>query len=176
MTVIVLVLSGVILLLSVVMLIAGKRLAELFQVQLEIANVQLERALHPMLSVSDTSPRLDAGQVDPLDALGGFDLVYWSFSYYLGRSTIQTSAFAGALAGNWDSVPDNIRALIQRDLDASFVKDDQQRAAVETPGNRDPCDIYTLGQLCDRRGWELVRACYRSEEVEPKGEDVRKPT
>jgi hypothetical protein len=81
------------------------------------------------------------------------DLIFCSFRYYLGRMTGSTILFAETLAENWDQINPNTQALIEKELEAAFNHDDDQR-------ERGDSSFRPLGMDCDREAWENVRKCY----------------
>lgn len=83
---------------------------------------------------------------------GANDLVFWAFRYFLGRQTIASGQFAEDLASAWPLLHEGIRALIRRELEEGFARDDAARAAGE--------QCKPLGLDCDRAAWEKVRQAY----------------
>jgi hypothetical protein len=79
-----------------------------------------------------------------------------AFRYYCGRMTIQVSFFCDTLIKEWDKLPKRAKSVIKRDLDESFVSDDEDRAR--------GANYYRLGHDCDRQSWEKVRALWKKEE------------
>ena len=84
---------------------------------------------------------------DTIDAL-----VHAAFRYYLGRRTIATCAFARGLARVWGELGEDTAAMIARELEDAFGKDDHCR----TLGAK------YIGDDCDREAWEEVRKAYSS--------------
>ena len=87
------------------------------------------------------------------DSLSG--LIFWAFRYFVGRRTIHTCCFARDLATAWPFLSEEIKHLIERDLERDFEFDDNSRAS--------GLKFRTLGHDCDRAAWELVRACWKKE-------------
>jgi hypothetical protein len=56
----------------------------------------------------------------------------------------------------WDTFPERVRVIIQRDLEEEFVRDDEDRKREDS--------YRALGDDCDRREWERVRALYKKDE------------
>jgi hypothetical protein len=86
-------------------------------------------------------------------------MVIGSFRYCLGRMTYVVRECANWLCQNWDDLNDNVKALIERELESEFRRDDRARERGETGvgfGRSLP-----LGMDCDRDEWERVRALYR---------------
>ena len=77
-----------------------------------------------------------------------------SFRYALGRRTYQVDITADWLVENWKFIPENIKILIQRELEDAFERDDRDRSA----GHK---DFLALGHDCDRKSWENVSNCYK---------------
>jgi hypothetical protein len=65
--------------------------------------------------------------------------------YCIGRQSYQVAETAGWLVDNWDGLWLSVKNTIMRDLERAF-------------------DSGNLGQTCDRREWERVRALW----TEPK--------
>lgn len=94
------------------------------------------------------------------------DLVFWAFRYFMGRMTIHTCCFAEELARAWKHLDARIKALIRKELDEAFRKDDAMRADEQCSTS-----YYPLGMDCDRAAWELVREAYaRNHGLAPQGE------
>lgn len=95
--------------------------------------------------------------------LNAFDphmLLIAATRYFTGRRTISTCAFARELAAAWPTIPEHTRAVIQRDLEEEFRRDDEARSK----GQR---QIYLpLGHDCDRESWEKVREAWKKMEKE----------
>lgn len=94
------------------------------------------------------------------DQAWGFNalMVTAAFRYCLGRQTYIVGACADWIVENWKRFPEGPRAVIQRDLEEEFKRDDQARAHGE--------DYKPLGWDCDRRDWERVRALWMKTEVQ----------
>ena len=91
-----------------------------------------------------------------LEHLTHFDLhtlLIGATRYYTGRMTITACCFAEyELAKAWPRIPANTRAIIARDLEEEFRRDDEARIE-GTP-------YLPLGMDCDRRAWDAVRLAY----------------
>ena len=91
-----------------------------------------------------------------LEHLTHFDphiLLIGATRYYTGRMTITACCFAEyELAKAWPHIPANTRAIIARDLEEEFRRDDEARIE-GTP-------YLPLGMDCDRRAWDAVRLAY----------------
>ena len=72
--------------------------------------------------------------------------------YCLGRRSYIVSDCADWIIANWESWPDHIQNIIQRDVEESFVRDDEARL-----GN----GYKRLGDDCDRAEWERVRNLWK---------------
>ena len=77
-------------------------------------------------------------------------MVTAAFRYCLGRRTYIVGDCADWLVANWSRIGQPTRALIKRELDDEFGRDDAARLAGD--------QIKPLGDDCDRREWERVRA------------------
>ena len=85
-------------------------------------------------------------------AFGFNDLmVIAAFRYCCGRKSYIVGVCADWLIEQWPNISGNAKAVIQRDLEEDFKRDDDARA-VEARGHSLP-----LGNDCDRRDWERVR-------------------
>lgn len=71
--------------------------------------------------------------------------------YCLGRRTYIVGDCADWIIANWHDWPDNVRQIIQRDIEEEF-----DRAA------RMP-ELKVLGDGCDRSYWERVRKLWWNE-------------
>jgi hypothetical protein len=80
------------------------------------------------------------------------DLVFWSFRYFLGRTSIHTGCFARDLAKAWPHIDPLIQFSIKRELDDEFERDDDARQRKS--------EYKPLGRDCDRASWQLVRDAY----------------
>lgn len=82
-----------------------------------------------------------------------------AFRYYVGRMTYAVSSFCDLLYSNWETLPKTTRALIQRDLEEEFRRDDEMRKVAEQT-----CQAsFPLGVDCDRRAWESIRALWNKD-------------
>jgi hypothetical protein len=72
-----------------------------------------------------------------------------AFRYCCGRQTYIVSDCADWLIAQWPRLAPNARAVIQRDLEEDFRRDDNARAKGS--------DYKPLGADCDRQQWERVR-------------------
>ena len=80
-------------------------------------------------------------------------MIIAAFRYCMGRQTYIVRHCTDWLADNWQSIPENTKAIIKRDLDEAFTDDDQSRAAGEKH--------HRLGMDFDRGAWASVRRLYR---------------
>ena len=78
-----------------------------------------------------------------------------AFRYCLGRRTYIVSDCVEWLCENWQKFPENVRAVIKRDLESEFAKDDEARDQGQ--------DYKPLGWDCDRAEWQKVRALWSAE-------------
>jgi len=79
--------------------------------------------------------------------------IHQATRYVMGRRTGAVHEHCIWLVENWGRIPINQRNIIQRDLEEAFGRDDRARQ-MGTP------DWFWLGDDCDRRSWEGVRALY----------------
>ena len=98
-----------------------------------------------------------------LAALAVFDahsLIIGATRYYTGRMTIHAGMFAQyELARAWPLLQPNTKAVIRRDLEDDFRRDDEARANGEK--------YLPLGADCDRAAWEAVRRAWQQEDAYP---------
>ena len=98
-----------------------------------------------------------------LAAIALFDvhgLIIGATRYYTGRMTIHASSFAQyELARAWPLLLPNTKAVIRRDLEEEFKRDDEARARGEK--------YLPLGADCDRAAWEAVRRAWQQEDAYP---------
>lgn len=69
--------------------------------------------------------------------------------YCLGRMTYIVSDCAEWLVSIWPVLDDKTKAIVRRDIDEAFARDDADREAGR--------DYKALGHDCDRAQWERVR-------------------
>lgn len=88
-----------------------------------------------------------------LGAFGRDDLMALAaVRYCLGRMTYIVSDCADWLVHQWPHISPSTRAIIQRDIEAEFERDDAAR---------ERGDAYLpLGMTMDRRTWERVRGLW----------------
>lgn len=101
-----------------------------------------------------SKPTLTTEQAWGFNAL----MVTAAFRYCLGSQTYIVGACADWIVENWTRFPEGPRAIIQRDLEETFRRDDEARAHGETH--------KPLGWDCDRRDWERVRALWIKTEAQ----------
>lgn len=75
--------------------------------------------------------------------------------YCIGRRTYITSDCADWLCDVWDSLPENARRIIKRDIEEAFERDDADRS--------EGSQYKALGDDCDRKSWERVKALWIKE-------------
>jgi len=75
--------------------------------------------------------------------------VLWigAFRYYLGRMTASVHSFCDSMIKEYDSIPDQAKGIIKRDLIQAFADDDRKREK-ETDHH-----FYPLGHDVDRAKW-----------------------
>lgn len=92
--------------------------------------------------------------------IGDGDMIAFAFRYALGRMSTAPSTCADWLVAHWHLVPARTRAIIIRDLEEAFDRDDRFKAheknTIELKNWR------PLGHDCDRAQWARVRALYRT--------------
>ena len=87
---------------------------------------------------------------DGLGAWGRDDLMaIAAVRYCLGRMTYITSDCSEWLVAQWPNIQQSARAVIQRDIDDAFARDDEAREAGD--------NYKPLGWDCDRVAWQRVR-------------------
>lgn len=72
--------------------------------------------------------------------------------YCLGRTTYIVSDCCDWLVEQWSNIKPSARAVIKRDIEEAFARDDDAREA----GN----SYKPLGWDCDRQSWEKVRGLW----------------
>lgn len=85
-----------------------------------------------------------------------------AFRYYTGRMTYAVSEFCELLIAKWETLPRGLHALIQRDLEEEFRRDDEMRK----PRGLTCQTSFPLGMDCDRAEWEKVRALWNKDSHE----------
>lgn len=83
------------------------------------------------------------------------ELIFWAFRYFMGRSSIQASAFAQDMAKAWPHLSERVRIMVQDELEKAFKQDDKDAMKRLHPALRQ------LGFIRD--SWEKVRLRYRGE-------------
>lgn len=80
-------------------------------------------------------------------------LLLWvgAFRYYLGRRTYAVGMFCDLLRQAWSRLPERTRHIISSELASAFKSDDEFRGKAQN-------SYLPLGDDCDRREWEKVRA------------------
>ena len=69
--------------------------------------------------------------------------------------TYAVGLFVELLIQHWPILPEPTKALIRRDLEEEFERDDRHRA-------ENPTGLWMpLGHDCDRAEWERVRALWK---------------
>ena len=76
-------------------------------------------------------------------------MVIAAFRYCCGRQTYIVGACVEWLIDIWPMLSENTQAVIKRDLESEFERDDEARARGES--------YRPLGADCDRADWERVR-------------------
>lgn len=79
--------------------------------------------------------------------------------YCLGRRTYIVSDCQEWLCAIWDKLPEKAQAIIQRDVEEAFKRDDEARESGK--------GHLELGHDCDRRCWEQVRKLWRNDGESP---------
>ena len=100
--------------------------------------------------MSKRSQPAQVGSSAGLGAWGRDDLMaIAAVRYCLGRMTYITSDCSEWLVHQWPNIKPNARAVIQRDIDEAFARDDEAREAGDS--------YKPLGWDCDRAAWQKVR-------------------
>lgn len=84
-------------------------------------------------------------------------MIHQSFRYMLGRTSYAVSVWCEWAVENWEAIPAAERAIIARELDEAFARDDEFREESSWADLGKP-----LGHDCDRRSWAAVREMYRN--------------
>ena len=94
-------------------------------------------------------------ELNPKEAWG-FDglMASAAFRYCLGRQTYIVGACADWIISNWEKFPQNVKTLIEREVEEEFEKDDKERM------HNANATWLPLGHDCDRKEWERVRALW----------------
>lgn len=74
--------------------------------------------------------------------------------YCIGRMTYIVSDCVDWIVANWGEWPDNVKTIIQRDIEEAFQRDDADRDSGRS--------FMALGHDCDREQWERVRALWKT--------------
>jgi hypothetical protein len=81
-----------------------------------------------------------------------------AFRYYLGQQTIAVQGFCRWLQAAWRELDGGTKAIIERELEKEFSRDDEARGLPPKAEYRH----LRLGHDCDRAAWSRVRALYRT--------------
>lgn len=97
--------------------------------------------------------------IEAMEAMAGHDhlMVIAATRYCLGRMTYIVGDCADWLVKLWPLLGDPTRAIIRRDIEEAFRRDDDDRAAGR--------DYKALGHDCDRAEWAKVRGLWQGEEA-----------
>lgn len=71
--------------------------------------------------------------------------------YCLGRRTYIVGDCADWIIANWNDWPDNVKQLVQRDIEEEFERDARMP------------ELKVLGDGCERSYWERVRKLWKTE-------------
>lgn len=84
------------------------------------------------------------------------ELTLWvgATRYYMGRMTYAVANFCSLLIGSWNELSENTRAIIERDIETEFVRDDESRRRGDS--------FHPLGHDMDRKSWEHVRKLWKT--------------
>jgi hypothetical protein len=105
-----------------------------------------------------TSKRSQPAQVGSNAGVGAWGrgdlMAICAVRYCLGRMTYITSDCSEWLIEQWPNIKPSAQAVIRRDIDEAFQRDDEARA------NGD--EYKPLGWDCDRAVWAKVRALWQA--------------
>ena len=76
-----------------------------------------------------------------------------AFRYCLGRMTYIVGDCERWIFANWEHFPENVKKLIQREVEKEINRDDEARAEGR--------EHKPLGHDCDRAAWVLVASLWR---------------
>ena len=107
---------------------------------------------------------------DVLDAMAGHDhlMVIAATRYCLGRMSYIVGDCADWLIKIWPLLNEKTKAIIRRDIDDEFRRDNEVR---EGGGTYRP-----LGMDCDRKQWERVRALWSDSHGQPEKQPENETT
>jgi len=107
------------------------------------------------MKTSKSSQPAQVGLSEGLGAWGRDDLMaIAAVRYCLGRMTYITSDCSEWLIEQWPNIKPSAQAVIRRDIDEAFQRDDEARESG---------DAYKpLGWDCDRAVWATVRALWQA--------------
>ena len=78
-----------------------------------------------------------------------------AFRYCLGRMTYIVGDCERGVFANWNEFPENVKKLIQREVEDEIKRDDEARKRGD--------DYKPLGHDCDRAVWERVRELWKDQ-------------
>jgi hypothetical protein len=93
-----------------------------------------------------------AGLVVAIDFFLGL-MALAAFRYCQGRMTYIVGDCERWIFANWEHFPENVKKLIQREVEKEINRDDEARERGD--------DYKPLGHDCDRAAWERVASLWR---------------
>jgi len=86
------------------------------------------------------------------------DLVFFSFRYFLGRTSASVSGFTESLIAAWPSLNNKNKKQIKKELRKAIEEDDKMRKTLR------PHLCHPLGMDCDRECWLKVMSAILADE------------
>jgi len=83
--------------------------------------------------------------------------IHQTTRYILGRATYAVSDHCDWLIANWDTIPENERKLIQKDVEEAFAFEERIKHTPEAVTQR----LGALGMDMDKQYWERVRTLWK---------------
>jgi len=91
-------------------------------------------------------------------------MVTCAVNYCIGRRTYIVAECADWLIAIWGQLPASAQAIIKRDVERAFAKDEIERNVIaKSSPKAAECEhiVYSLGDRMDREQWERVRRLWQ---------------
>jgi len=111
----------------------------------------------------------EAGEPITLTGTDAHLVVIAAVRYAMGRRTYVVGAICRWLRGIWSQLPVATRAVIQRDLEEEYAREERLRAIAAASGRE---HRHVLGAACDVAEWDQVRALWEGADTHQEVGDV----
>lgn len=86
--------------------------------------------------------------------------IHQATRYALGRMSYAVAEHCQWLIDNWDRIPGQEKAIIQKDVEEAIARDDRHREMCADGITTSSPAPFPLGMDCDRVKWDEVRALW----------------